>query len=240
MALVLAVLALALTACESNRQRSAELERAAKQVRRATQQHDALAQRALSITQPSTKVRVTATAVVHNSEGAVAVVTLRNQSSTSLRDVPIQVTVMDADGASVYRNDTPGTSSTLISAALLPAHGTLTWIDDQVQATGVPASISAKIGEGAPAMGAIPRLSVQGAHLAEGAQAEGSIVNHSGVSQQELVVDAVARKAGRIVAAGRAVLPSVPTGTSTPFQVFLIGDPIGARLEISAPATTLG
>jgi hypothetical protein len=236
----LVLVALALTACESNQERSAKLEKVAKQHKRETAKQEALAQRALSITRQSTKVRVVATAVVHSSEGAAAIVTLRNQSDTTLGDVPIQINVMDANGASVYRNDTPGTSTTLISAALLPAHATITWIDDQVSATGVPARVVAEIGEGTPVNEATPRVSVQGAHLAEGAEAEGDVVNHSGVSQQELVVYAIARKAGRIVAAGRAVLPSAPTGASTPFQLYFVGAPSGAQLEVSAPATTPG
>jgi hypothetical protein len=236
----LVLVALALTGCESNQERSAKLEKLAKQHKRETAKQEALARRALSITRQSTKVRVIATAVVHSSEGAAAIITLRNQSSTTLSDVPIQINVIDARGASVYRNNTPGTSTTLISAALLPAHATITWIDDQVSATGVPASATAEVGEGTPVTGAIPQVSVQGARLAEGAQAEGDVVNHSAVSQQELVVDAVARKAGRIVAAGRAVLPAAPAGASTPFELYFVGDPSGAQLELSAPATTPG
>jgi hypothetical protein len=123
--------------------------------------------------------------------------------------------------------------------ALIPAHGVLTWIDDQVQATGIPTSVSAKVGEGTPASGAIPRLSLTGAHLSE-AQAEGNVVNGSHVAQQELVVDAVARRGRTIVAAGRAVLANAPGGSSTPFQIFFVGDPIGAHLEVSAPTTTPG
>jgi len=227
------------TACESNQERSAKLEKAAKQHEGEAARHRALAQRALTITRESTKVKVTATAIVHGSEGAAAVVSLRNISGTPLRDVPVQITVRDARGASVYTNAVAGLSPTLASVALIPAHAALTWIDDQVQATGTPASVSAKVGEGTAVSGAIPQLSVAGAHLSE-AHAEGSLVNHSAVGQQEVVVDAVARRGGTIVAAGRAVLASAPAGTSTPFQIFFVGDPSGAQLEVSAPASTPG
>jgi hypothetical protein len=243
-ALVLVALALALTGCESNQERSAKLEKAAGRHKGEAARRRALAQRALTITRPSSKVNVIATAVVHSSEGAAAVVTLRNTSSTALLDVPIQITVRNAHGASIYANDIPGLSATLLSTALLPAHATLTWIDDQVQASGTPASVSARVGEGTPATGAIPQLSIEGAHISEAqagsGEAEGNVVNHSAVAQQALVVYALARRAGRIVAAGRAVLASVPVGTSTPFQVFFVGDPSGAQLEVSAPATTPG
>lgn len=235
----LVLVALALTACESNQERSAKLEKADKHQEREAVQRRALAQRALTITRESTRVKVVTTAVVHSSEGDAAIVSLRNDSSTSLRDVPIRITVRNAGGASIYTNATPGLSPTLLSVALLPAHDVVTWIDDQVQGSGVPASVSAQVGEGTPATGTIPRLSVEGAHLSE-AQDEGNVVNHSAVLQQELVVDALARRAGRIVAAGRAVLAQAAAGSSTPFQIFFVGDPSGAQLEVSAPATTSG
>ena len=69
--------------------------------------------------------------------------------------------------------------------------------------------------------------------------AEGNIVNHSSVSQQELLVDALARRGGKIVAAGRAVLQQVPAGATTRFQTFFIGPSKGAQLQVSAPPTTL-
>jgi hypothetical protein len=168
---------------------------------------------------------------------------LHNGSAKAQRALPIAITVKDASGSSVYTNSTPGLSATLVSVALLPAHGALTWIDDQVTAPASARSVSARIGEGAAARGAIPQLRVAAPQLnasPSGVTAEGMVVNDSRVTQQELVVYALARRAGRIVAAGRAVLASVPAGASTPFQVFFIGDPRGAQLQVDAPATTLG
>jgi hypothetical protein len=243
-ALVLAALALTLTACESNQERSAKIEKAQAAHDREVTRHLALTERALSITHPSTKVEVIGTTVLRGSEGAAAVLTLRNLSATTLRDVPIEITVKDAQGATVYTNDTPGLATGLNAAPLVPAHATTTWIDDQVQATSTPASVTAKVGEGTPATGAIPSLSVEGAHQytdpTNGPAVEGSIVNHSHVGQQELIVDALVRRGGTIVAAGRAVLPTAPVGASTRFQLFFTGNPHGGQLEVQAPATTLG
>lgn len=239
----LVLVALALTGCESNQERSAKLEKLDKHQEREAAQRRALAQRALTITRPSSRVKVIATALVSSSEGAAAIVTLRNTSSTPLLDVPIQIVVRNTHGASVYSNDIAGLATTLVSVALVPAHKVLTWIDDQVQASGTPSSVSARVGEGTPATGAIPTLGVEDAHLAEeqaGAEAEGSVVNRSAVAQQEVVVYGLARRSGRIVAAGRAVLRTAPAGSTTPFQLFFVGDPSGAQLEVSAPATTPG
>lgn len=235
------LLALTITGCETSAEKSAKLELAARQQQAAAARTRALALRAMSITRLSTRVTVAATAILHSSEGDAVVLTLNNHSSTSLRDVPIQITVRDARGAPLYRNNVPGTARALISAPLLHAHSTTPWIDDQIQASGIPTSVSAQIGEGQPAGAPAPTLSVAGAHLAEGSAVEGEVVNHSTIAQQELVVDAIARSGGKIVAAGRAVVSQAAGGGAvTHFQLYLIGDPAGARLELSAPPTVLG
>jgi hypothetical protein len=232
----LALTALMLTACESNQERSAKLEKVADAHKGEAARRRKLAQQALAITRTSTKLKVVSSAVVSGTEGAAAVVSLRNDSDTTLGDVPIQIDVRDSRGVSVYRNDIPGLSATLLSVALVPAHATLTWIDDQIQSAAKPASVSVRVGEGTPEAGVVPAMSITGAHLAE-AQAEGNLVNHSSVEQPELVIDAVARRAGRVVAAGRALLAQAPAGASTPFQIFFVGNPAGAKLEFSATAS---
>lgn len=234
-AAALALAALALTGCQTTAEKSAKLEKVAKlqaQGRRRAQQ-------ALTVTRQSTRVHVSSTAVLHSSEGTAAVVTLHNLSDTTLRDLPIQITVEDAGGASLYTNAIPGLASSLVSVALVPAHATITWIDDQVQAAGTPARVSAKVGEGQPVTGAIPQIAVQGAHMSEGA-VEGSVVNRAQVSQRELIVNVIVSHHGAILAAGRAVVPQAEAGSSTHFQAFLIGNASGGQLQASAPATTVG
>jgi hypothetical protein len=242
---VLIALALTLTGCETSAEKSAKLEKLAKVQELQIRRRRELAQSALSIARPSTRVRVLATAVLHSSEGAAAIVTLRNLSSTPQRGVPIQITVKNAGGASIYANDVPGLAVSLLRVPLLPAHGSTTWVDDQIPAAGNPASVTAKVGEGTPAPGTVPRLSVAGAHLtgesSSGAEVEGEVVNHSATAQQDVIVYALARRGARIVAAGRSVLAQVPgSGASTHFQVYFIGDPTGGRLELNAVAATSG
>ena len=236
----LALVALTLTGCESTQDKAAKLERAAKR-------HEELAtngaQHGLSITRLSTKVEVVSSSVLNSSEGAAAVVTLRNLSPTPLRNVPIEIAVKSSSGAVSYTNDAAGLSAGLASVPLVPAHGETTWIDDQVQASGGAASVEAKLGEGEAVKMALPQLTVQGAHLFEdptnGLGAEGTLLNHSRVTQKELVLYAVARRGGTITAAGRAVLPEAPAGASTPFQIFFIGNPHGGKLEVIAPPSTI-
>ncbi len=233
-ALALAALALGgcLSACESSQEESAKLEKVAKREAAQSARRPALANRALSIARPSTVVKVLAARALHDSEGAVAVVTLHNGSASALRDVPIKIIVKDAAGATVYTNATPGLASELVSVPLLRAHTTGTWVDDQVQSSTAPASVTAEVGEGERDDEAIPALAVDGVSLNEG-QAEGSLVNRSHTSEHEVVLYAIARRAGAIVAAGSALVAQVEAGTSTHFQAPLIGDAGGAQLEVS-------
>ncbi len=228
--------AVALTGCETTQEKSAKLEKVAKQEAK----HRALAHRGLTITHESTKVKVLATAVLDTAEATAAIVTVRNLSSTALSHVPIQITVRSSGGAPAYTNNVPGLATPLVSVPLVPAHGVVTWVNDQVPAGGNPKSVSARLGEGEPATGAVPRLSVEGTSVSSGsgseAQAEGSVVNHSSTEQHEVAVYAIARRAGRIVAAGSAVLPQAPAGASTHFQLYFTGDPRGARVSFSADA----
>jgi len=226
---------LALSGCESTQEKSAQLEKSA--------HHTRLAERGLSIVKQSTDVSVLGAVLVHGAEGAAAVVTLRNDSAHALRDVPIAITVKDAHGNTVFQNNAPGLEAALTSLGSLPAHGLATWVDDQVPASGAPASVSAIAGVSPAVNGALPEIEVTGVRPSEesgSATAAGTVRNRSTVAQQSLVVYVVARRAGRVVAAGRAILPEAAPGAAVPFQAFLVGSSAGTKLEASAPASTPG
>jgi hypothetical protein len=236
-ALAVGALALAgsLSGCETTAEKSARLERTAHRERPV--------EHGLTIAKPSTDVQVLSATIVHGAEGNAAVVTLRNRSGHTLKDVPIAIAVKDAHGSTLFQNNTPGLEAALTSLASLAAHGEATWIDDQVQASGTPASVTATVGEAPTANGSTPHIEVQGVHISEeggGTGAAGTVRNHSNVTQQNLVVYVLARRGGKVIAAGRAVLPEVGAGASLPFQAFLQGSPAGARLQASAPPSTFG
>ncbi len=230
----LALAALALSGCESTQEESAKLEKTAK--------HFRLAHTGLTIAHASTQVQVLSAALVHDSEGAAAAVTVRNSGSHTLSSVPIAITVRNARGQSIYQNNAPGLEAGLTQISSLPAHGSVTWVDDQVPISGAPASVTAIAGEAPVASAPEPKIEVQGTHLAEASTGEtsGTVRNRSSVTQQHLIVYVIARRAGAIVAAGRAILAEVAPGASVPFQAFLIGSPAGAQLEASALASTFG
>lgn len=219
---------LTLTGCESNTERSAKLERARLAHRRA------LRAEPISISRPNPNVQVLASAILTGKEGDAVAVTLRNRSAQAIADAPIKVVVEGMKGNPLYSNDLPGIASSLARVPLLPPGVPTTWIDDQVSASGRPARVSVLVGEGRSVRGRLPKIRVQGARMHGSEEVQGSVSNRSAVTQSELVIEAVARRAGRIVAAGRAVLPEVGAAASSSFQLYLIGNPKGAALQLSA------
>jgi hypothetical protein len=205
-----------------------------------------LATQGVSVSKESPSIKVLQSTLVRSHESTAVVVALRNISTHALENAPIEVTVRDAHGAILYQNNASGLERSLTTVSLLQPGRETIWVDDQVPTTGSPSSASALVGEAAQASGSVPQLSVAGAHLSAEAGAEatlsGMVANHSQVAQQNLVVYAVARRASKIVAAGRAVLPEVTAstnaGTNVPFQIYFVGNPSDAQIQTSAPATT--
>jgi hypothetical protein len=226
------VLAIGTGGCQSTQEKSAKLEKSAK--------HERLALQGVSVTKQSADVQVLGTEVLHGHEGAAVVVRLRNTSSKPILAAPIEIAVRDAQGKTIYQNNSPGEDQSLTKVSLQPGSESV-WIDDQVHTETPPASASAKVGEGTHPSGQAPKLAVEGLHVSgEGseASAEGSVKNQSSTTQDNLVVFVLARKAGKIVAAGRAVLPEVLPGASDSFQIYFVGDPSGGKLEATVPPTT--
>jgi hypothetical protein len=103
--------------------------------------------------------------------------------------------------------------------------------------------VTARIGAGGRAPSHLPRIQLSGVGLTSdpvsGYAASGQVRNASTVSQVQLVLFATARRAGRIVAAGRAVIPRLAPGKATPFHAYFLGNPNGAQISVSAPPSTV-
>jgi hypothetical protein len=227
--------ALALAGCETTAEKSARLKRSAR--------HSALAQTGPSIARTSTKARVLSAVAVQGSEGAAIVVTVRNTTGRTLREVPIAVIVEGAGGRVLYQNNEPGLEAGLVRVGSLAPHQTLDWVDDQLPAGAGHGTVSARLGESPSSTSSPPKIRVAGVRSTEdpstGPGASGTVINGTATAQRSLVVFAVARRAGRIVAAGRAVLPQLAASSAAPFQLFLLGDARSAKLGVAAPPTTL-
>jgi len=227
----LALLALgALTGCQSTQSRSAELEEENATV--------LLEDEGVTVTKEDPNVKVVSTELLTEAEGHAVVVELHNDSGEDLADVPISLDVLDAKGRSVYRNDAPGLEQALVAVPFIPARGDSVWVNDQVLATGKPASVEVKVGVGGkPYDGEQPDISVSEPKLegdpTSGIVADGDVVNHTGEDQNRFLIYAVARKGNQVVAAGRGAIEHLkPEAKEVPYNIYFIGNPEGAELTL--------
>jgi hypothetical protein len=231
----LAVLAgLALTACQSSQDKAKVIQ----------EQAIASAPKPLTISRPNKDVQVTGSTVLHDQNGTAVVVELKNNSNQTLVNVPILVNVHDAKGKTVYTNSAPGLDLALNHVPVMEPGQSFTWVNDQVTAAGNPKSVKVEVGmpEGkAPAH--LPELAVsppRSKSSSLGAQVTGTVTNKSQIDQQKLVLFAVARQGGRIVAAGRGVIKKVKVKAKpAAYVIFFIGNPEGGDVSIQAPPSTL-
>ena len=235
-AIGLAGVALVTTGCESTQDKSAKI---------AAELGPVAQEKGLRISKQSQDVSVVSTTVLSDANGAAVVVVLRNDSNRDLAEVPLLIDVLDAKGKSVYRNDVPGIEPALASIPLIPAGGEVAWVHDQVLATGKPASVKAKVGEGVEFSGQRPAVSVSDPKLESdpytGVAAGGVVVNESGEDLERLLLYAVAREGGKIVAAGRgAIEPLKDKPKPVPYNIYFIGDPKGAEITVSEFPTLPG
>lgn len=232
---LVAVGALALTGCSSTKDKAAKF---------VDQGSDAFEAEGLSVADVDKNVQVRDSTVVRDANGTAAVVVLRNRGTRTLTGVPIALDVRDAKGASIWKNDTAGLAPSLIAVPVLAPGDATVWINDQVlPVAGTAKRVVARVGKAKPATGAVPKITVGAAELegdpVDGVAARGELINASQVDQRDLVVYGVARKGGRVVAAGRGLIPRVKPGAKAPYAIFFIGDPRGATLDVTAPPTTL-
>lgn len=203
-------------------------------------------ERGLKINQRSKDVKVVAATVLSDAEGAAVVVEVRNSSADALADVPIAIDVLDAKGKSVYRNDLPGLETALTAIPYVPAKGTAIWVNDQVLATGKPQDVKVTIGAGGTAVdGPVPKFTASAPKVEgdpySGTVADGKVENESGEKNDRVLIYAVARAGGKVVAAGRGAIEKVKEEPKPlPYNVYFIGDPSGAEVEITLFPTLPG
>ena len=69
---------------------------------------------------------------------------------------------------------------------------------------------------------------------------EGTVENTSSVDQFQLVLYAVATRGGEVVAAGRGQFKNLAAGGKPlTYNIFFIGDPRGAEVQVTAPPSEL-
>lgn len=231
-ALLLGVAALLLAGCESTQSKSEKLE---------AEGADLVKKEKLDIGAENTKVDVVEKAVLTDQYGSAVVVVLKNNSQQGLADAPIQIDVKNAKGKTVFKNDEAGTDTSLLQVPVIKPGQEVYWVHDQVLPIGgKPASVGVTVGEAKPLPADLPEIEVTPPKLnkdpVSGIEVTGDAINKSDVEQTNITLFAVARKGGKIVAAGRGVIPKLKAdGTPASYHIFFIGNPTGADITVIAP-----
>lgn len=230
LAIALTGVALVVTGCESTQDKSAKI---------AAELGPVKQEKGLKISKQSKDVEVVSSTLLTDQNGSAVVVRLRNRSNEDLVGVPIAIDVLDAKGKSVYRNDIPGIEPALAAVPFIPGGGEVEWVHDQILATGKPAKVEVKVGAGGETFsGDLPQISVSDPKLEgdpySGVLAGGNVENRSGEDLERLLLYAVATKNGKVVAAGRgAIEPLKSKPKPVPYNIYFIGDPSGADIEVT-------
>ncbi|MDO8185013.1 hypothetical protein Q5424_20810 [Conexibacter sp. JD483] len=239
MALVLAstaVLGLGASGCETTREQAARVAKSG---------DSAFRQEGLAVARANRAVSVVSTAVISDVNGSAVAAVLKNNGPRALVDVPLQMVARDRSGRATARNDLPGLEHGLTHVALLPPGREVVWVNDQLTLDGDrPVRVAVTPGQSRGEGPSQPiEISVENPVLegdpASGVTAVGRVVNHSGVAQRDLIVACIARKGGRVVAAGRAIVPNLRANGKATIHIYFIGNPRGAELLFEAQPSTL-
>lgn len=221
------------TGCQSTQDKSAEIAAGLGPVRQ---------EKGLKITEASEDIAVVSKTLLTDANGSAVAIELRNESARNLADVPIALNVLDRRGRSVYRNNIPGIEPALASLLYLPAGETATWVHNQILATGEPDAVEVRVGAtDATYDRELPDIEVSQPELerdpVSGVAATGVAINHTEENHKRLLLYGVAREGDEIVAAGRGALEEMKPEKRLHYDVFFIGDPEGAELEVTSYPT---
>jgi hypothetical protein len=226
------VLTVSVSACESTEQESAKIGREGQRL--------VASQGALTLNAVNHSVRVADVTLLTAGGRTAVAMRLTGTSTRAQVDVPVLVSVTGAHRKLLYSNDTGGLEASLQRIALLRPGQEEWWVNDQVLTSQTPTGVSVRVGTGAARSVSIPEVAVSGVSLGQQAGLPvltGTIVNRSSRLESKVPVFAVAVRAGRIIAAGRAVSESLPPRAPTLFQIFFVGNPAGASIKVTALPT---
>jgi len=174
---------------------------------------------------------------------AVVVELTSKDKDHSVLWAPIDVVVKDASGAVVGKTNIPGANPLMIHVPSLPAGGTAYYVNDQIAPDAVPTTAEATLGGTLVAMTPPPgTLKVTGKIVIDpdyGPSFVGTVTNTADVRQEQVIVQGIARRGGKIVAAGTAIVNGLEPGASADYVGSLIGNSKGAKLDVFAPVSNV-
>ncbi len=223
-------LAVTASACESTESESAKIGRQAGAAEVAS---------SLKLGKIDRGVRVSDVTPLSGGGRKAIAVKLTQSSSRTQREVPLLVRELDAGGKVVYSNAT-GAETLLQRVTLLPGPkehlvGRRRGADQSVRVVGeVTVGTGQRVASNtrAGALSATPTgITGQAGSNSVGAE----LTNDTGKAQSNAPVFAVALRGSKIVAAGRAVVATLPAhGAPATLNIPLVGNATGAKIELTA------
>lgn len=236
LALVLAAgLLLSGSGCESTQEKSAKLEAEGAQLAKIEK---------VEIGAKNRDIEVLEKVLLTDQYGTAVVVKMRNSSAQGQIDVPIGIDVKNAKGKSIFKNDVEGLEEGLQKIQIVEPNGETYWVNDQVLISEKPASVAVEIGRSdIPWPSKIPEIEMTPPELVvdpiDGYEVDGKVFNRSAVEQTDLLLYAVATKGNEVVAAGRGLIPKLKVDDKgEQYNIFFIGDPRGAKVDVFATPNT--
>ena len=179
-------------------------------------------------------VKVVRTAVVGGKDGSAIVVVLRNTVDEPVNDLPIEVgpeggrPINTAANVPYFQSHAP---------AIAPGDE-VTWVYTSKDPIGSSEAF-ARVGKpSSPPLTTADHVSeLETSGKGGGPTVKAEVTNDTGVPQYDLDIYAVALRAGRYVAAGRASLEHLGVSKSAHLTLPVAGDAKGTRIHVFAPQT---
>ena len=233
---MLAFVLTALAGCDSTQQQAARAR--LKGIRAIASESPTVVRRA------NQDVRVVGVTLLRGPWGAVITVRLRNHASHPLNDLPISVGIVSSRRR-MYLNAAANVDYFKTHLASIGARSSVTWVFSTPRQSPAAASPFAVVGTRpsvpATAVRALPRIEIAQTRRAPGSslgpRVRLTVTNASAVPQYQLQVYALGLERGRYVAAGRATVSHLGTGSSETLELSLLGARRETSLQLEALPT---
>jgi hypothetical protein len=171
------------------------------------------------------------------SDNAVVVRVTNPSARSALTEAPIAIDLFDRTGKIVGTSAVVGADPLLEHVPYVAPGESALFVSDSIATSGVPRHARATATAiFAPVRSA--RLTVRAPRLRTspfGSVADGTLVRSGPVGRRQVLIQAVVRRRGHLVAAGTTVATVPALGRARPFEIQLVGDAKGGKLRVWAP-----
>ena len=190
-------------------------------------------------------VRVAGVTLLRGRGGTAIAVHLRSNATHPLNDLPISVGIVARGGRHVRLNAAANVFYFETHLASIAARGSVTWVFTTARELPAAATPFAVVGARASvpptSVHTLPRIEVAATGSARTTASTSrlgvKVTNVSAVPQYQLQVYAIGLRRGRDVAAGRATISHLGTGSSETLELTLLGDRPATSVKLEALPT---